>query len=189
MSDTLLRRIRRFRAQLPPHVAERSATKLLMEAKGEIERLNAIVDKRGTSNTVLMRSHAEFVAARCPDGEAVAMDMVHMADELATLRQIVNEVITLRAIVAKLPKCWRLVDGKRVQDVPVGLGMVVWWICNGIAWRGRVLGIEEHRLRVMSKDSPNGPCRSAPAVNFCCDTREAAEARGDDAQKRSNRES
>ena len=25
----------------------------------------------------------------------------------------------LRTIVAKLPKCWRLVDGKRVQDVPM----------------------------------------------------------------------
>ena len=136
MSDTLLRRIRSFHAQLPPHVAERLATKLLMEAKGEIERLNA------------------------------------------ELREQTTRAEKADAIVAKLPKCWRLVDGKRVQDVPVGLGMVVWWICNGIAWRGRVLGIEEHRLRVMSKDSPNGPCRSAPAVNFCCDTREAAEAGG-----------
>jgi len=36
------------------------------------------------------------------------------------------EIEQLRAIVAKLPKCWRLVDGKRVQDVPVVVEMKVW---------------------------------------------------------------
>jgi hypothetical protein len=31
----------------------------------------------------------------------------------------IEEVKRFRAIVDKLPKCWRLVDGERVQDVPV----------------------------------------------------------------------
>lgn len=47
--------------------------------------------------------------------------------ELAELRVLwSDEVKRLRSIVATLPKCWRLVDGKPVQDCPVVLGMKAW---------------------------------------------------------------
>lgn len=44
------------------------------------------------------------------------------ADELAAAA----ELDRLQAIVDKLPKCWRLLDGKLVQDVPVELDATLW---------------------------------------------------------------
>uniref|UniRef100_A0A6M3LMU2 Uncharacterized protein n=1 Tax=viral metagenome TaxID=1070528 RepID=A0A6M3LMU2_9ZZZZ len=45
-----------------------------------------------------------------------------------------SEVERLRAIVDKLPKCWRLDEsGRPVQDCPVILGETELWITNGVA--------------------------------------------------------
>ena len=45
--------------------------------------------------------------------------------ELATACKKIEQ---LQEIVDKLPKCWRLVDGELVQDVPVVPGMAVHYI-------------------------------------------------------------
>lgn len=48
-------------------------------------------------------------------------------DELRTqLAKQQREMAALRAVVSQLPKCWRVVDGKLAQDVPVVPGMDAW---------------------------------------------------------------
>lgn len=44
------------------------------------------------------------------------------------------ELERLQTIIDKLPKCWRLVDGKRVQDVPITPQMDVWPQRGVIPW-------------------------------------------------------
>ena len=52
---------------------------------------------------------------------------VFMVGEIArNLKEREAKVARLQAIVDKLPKCWRLVEGKLVQDVPVVPGMVLY---------------------------------------------------------------
>jgi hypothetical protein len=50
---------------------------------------------------------------------------------VAYARELEQDRDRLAAIVAKLPKCWALRDGKLVQDEPITPGMTVWAIVRG----------------------------------------------------------
>ena len=80
----------------------------------------------------------------------------------------------LQAIVDKLPKCWRLKDGKLVQDVPVVPGMDV-WIClgHGHSVQMLVVGVLiDNRVTLMFHSKH----RTVEQAADCYSTREAAEA-------------
>jgi hypothetical protein len=75
----------------------------------------------------------------------------------------------LAAIVAKLPKCWRLVDGKLVQDEPVYIGKTLWY-----------LGLHNYPVSfVVYALAPlfaGDDDRLWIGLRDCCASREAAEA-------------
>jgi len=73
----------------------------------------------------------------------------------------------LQAIIDKLPKCWRLQDGKLVQDVPVVPGTDFWKVLGptGSTWIRKV----RVSLTCSTVD--------ASGWNRTCSTREAAEAK------------
>jgi len=101
----------------------------------------------------VLRLHAKFVAARCPDGSAVAGDMCDAADEIERLR----------AIVDKLPKT---ADG--VTVVP---GMLLYHYATGRPLGNVVTytaGMRAHGQWAVA----------AYPVGDCYSTREAAEAAG-----------
>ncbi len=93
------------------------------------------------------------------------------------------------AIVGKLPKCWRLVDGKLVQDVPVVLGMDLFGLA--VEWYGDHYAISEDddgriyhdHVDSIEHDAHN-PCGAIVGLgssgefwaNYCYSTSEAAEA-------------
>ena len=90
----------------------------------------------------------------------VGLDVEQVSQWLATHDADKAENKRLQAIVVTLPKCWRLVDGKRVQDVAVVPGMTVW-----LEDRGEIVCVSYW------SDIP---------ASECSDTREAAEAGGSD---------
>lgn len=90
------------------------------------------------------------------------------------------EVEWLRAIVDKLPKCWRLVDGKLVQDCPVGTGMELFVVHEGKVYPVHHYWIYDEgscgveiQIKVPSYSDP--VLLSGFELNDCHNSREAAE--------------
>ena len=79
----------------------------------------------------------------------------------------------LRAIVDKLPKCWRLNErGELLQDVPVVPGMEVWFWLNDeaiLVHQKAVQFVEDNQQSIMTSYGWLN-------VRHCYSTREAAEA-------------
>lgn len=90
--------------------------------------------------------------------------------------EICKELVDLRAIVDALPKCWRLKDGKQVQDVPVGPGNVMFVVRYDLAGDPIVCST----IRAVARDG-RVLCESSLYPNEwfsaedCYDSREAAE--------------
>lgn len=89
-----------------------------------------------------------------------------------------DEIERLAAMVAPLPKCWRLVDGKLIQDVLLMPGVRVYF--RGMATPSEIRSEVIDRLTWTWKgmwlewqDSPPNPGREP---HDCYSTREAAEA-------------
>ncbi len=61
----------------------------------------------------------------------IGAGFAHFSDTIAAqvCEDAIIELDRLQAIVAKLPKCWRLVDGVLVTDCPVVPGMNA-WVCG-----------------------------------------------------------
>lgn len=119
------------------------------------------------------------------DGKAVVPTLTVLAEAaLGELHVRQDEIERLRAIIDKLPKCWRLNDaGKLVQDVPVVLEMELWR-----RWPNVALGCEsarKHRVKAIYVDGVNLYCVShgdgyqeTPILlGELFSTREAAEAK------------
>ncbi len=146
---------------------------------GPWERSGAtVVWSRGAKQVVAAASRLE------PSSGMVEYERVRVGDDdfetvVANARLIeaapdlLTEVERLRAIVAKLPKCWRFNEGELVQDWPVVPGMVVFY-------RHPKGEIYPHRVGLnlgetwCNRDSNNQPVRTS--VADCANTREAAEA-------------
>ena len=47
---------------------------------------------------------------------------------LDDMEWLITEADRLQTIIAKLPKCWRLVNGQLVQDVLIVAGMTAWYL-------------------------------------------------------------
>jgi len=94
------------------------------------------------------------------------------------IHQLEAEVKRLQAIVAKLPKCWRLVDGKLVQDVPMTPEMKVFVRYDDDIVRGPfvVAGVYSKKVQWVSPDSVG---YVGARFSCCYDTQEAAEAAGE----------
>lgn len=107
--------------------------------------------------------------------EVLGWDTYDYPDQV--IREVKVDIDQLKAqvkeqaeVIDKLPKCWRLVDGKMVRDVPVVPGMQVWYYSiNGYLKKRTVLWIRRsgnlmfHRKRLRHSTG-------------CYSTREAAEA-------------
>ena len=66
------------------------------------------------------------------------------------IRECLTHISDLQAVVKQLPKCWRLNDaGERVQDVPVTLGMEVFWFWPDVPERDAVL---KHEVMAIHQD-------------------------------------
>ncbi len=82
-----------------------------------------------------------------------------------------REIARLQAIIDKLPKCWRLLDGKLVQDVPVMPGMKL--LCNGDWWEVESIS---NTGAVRLADYRGGTRYLSVFGENCHNSREAAEA-------------
>jgi hypothetical protein len=71
-------------------------------------------------------------------------DHTHVHDIEAELWR---EIARLLTIVNKIPKCWRLVDGKLVQDCSMTPGMIVWPVEPGEDEQGGTVkwGVEDNK--------------------------------------------
>ena len=89
-------------------------------------------------------------------------------------------------IVDQFPKCWRLVDGKLVQDVAVVPGMVVWTKPAKILLRCTVAAVCKHERRsyLSLEEFPTEGIFAGGRFCFCrdainvSDSPEAAETKG-----------
>lgn len=93
----------------------------------------------------------------------------------AAVEQLRARLAELEAVVATLPKCWRLVDGKLVCDKPVTPRMEVWF------WNGfpdcRIEGPEKVTEITFDEHDPDAELEvneESPCHFY--DSREAAEA-------------
>lgn len=79
------------------------------------------------------RETDDTLRERCPTNEEFLLDMAGIEFGPPYKRRFAeaaDELTRLRAIVAALPKCYRLVDGKPVQDCAVVPGMMVYHPCS-----------------------------------------------------------
>lgn len=85
------------------------------------------------------------------------------------------EIKHLRSIVDTLPQCYRLVDGKPVQDCPMTPGMEVWVPGTGM-WDDKIW-----KIKVTSIDSKGFVCTNIGGrpqwwhSRACANSRECAE--------------
>lgn len=93
-----------------------------------------------------------------------------------------NQLASANATIDRLPKCWRLVDGKLVQDCPVAPGMEV-YLPNGGPRPGEVDYVGESGVLLVNDDiawppSPDGESDgwSVRKADSLCSTHAAAEA-------------
>ncbi len=94
--------------------------------------------------------------------ERIAEILKQKADWRWSVSQVVGECLdeieSLQAVVKQLPKCWRLVDGKRVQDVPVVPGGKVYGYAYGDrhieAWRVRHISLTGSVYAELWEDPP-----------------------------------
>lgn len=81
---------------------------------------------------------------------ALAMPEIYAGVISEAIESHLDEVMLrnkeLQAIVDALPKCWRLVDGVPVQDVPVVPGMAIWVEYGGKIEPDRAWQFYQHRF-------------------------------------------
>lgn len=78
------------------------------------------------------RETDDTLRERCPTNEEFLREMAGIEfgpPYKQRFAEAADELESFRDIVATLPKCWRLVDGKPVQDCPVHDGMTYYTYC------------------------------------------------------------
>ena len=135
-----------------------------------------------TNELLIADNVTRSVLCRGPLSEEVDIrQMVHLANKAGKLQAIVNQ----------LPKCWRLLDGKLVQDVPITFGGRLWAVQantndeldpdNSFAGWITVRGMEppypadSQRWLIIPTDTTDGCCFN----DECYSTKAAADAAKD----------
>ena len=102
-------------------------------------------------------------------------------EEHAIVNEALDAIESLQAVIAALPKCWRLNDaGERVQDVPVVPGMHIWFMWCGIPTEWDVTGVHDGRYHYLNLSHATHGSVYRSAVS-CYSTEAAARAAGEEA--------
>ena len=163
-----------------------------VDAKAEIERLQREKQARIYYQNIVYRvcTLLDAIEGRCVQhGKGIVCGTLETpeAEVEEAMERTKTKIERLKVVEGKLPKCWRLKDGKLVQDVPVVPGMVVFWTgpMDREIVRREVIGLAKDQSIPETAPTLWGLKFRDGGTGFACqctDTREAAEAAegGDD---------
>jgi len=126
------------------------------------------------------------IKTECPDYKSEIEDLKAERDRWHVLANNLQDARVgdlilreeLQAVIDKLPKCWRILDGELVQDVPIVPDMLVYIIVGEHIDERRVVGPYGQKALLIVEPERHGSCRGTRhiLVEHCHSTREAAEA-------------
>ncbi len=122
-----------------------------------------------------MRNVLENFRNHLADVEDSRNAKIPVSIDPARCHEAADEIERLQATVDKLPKCWRLLDGKLVQDVSVTPGMTIWRLWPAGEYVSQRISQLHGPFPVSREVIGDCNLHNHPAVE-CYSTREAAEA-------------